>query len=505
MYKKLLWWIKNHPEKPLSYQLLVAAIFAEKCDPEPYFQYVKNGFKLDQFIQDCSKSNNFASNEKGINMAFVEDTTFSIYDLIGSEIWQEIITKDSINDFIAEKTFDSQNEIRLLCKKIYSEYLNEPCFLNEKKITQIYGQRGFAFSAQMRNLSRSVDTMERWSEGTANQYWFGSNAIRCISKRVEDLMNVEQTPDLYKKSVIDLTEAFHFSSLQIEMLKYFVCQSKEYNCPASLNKAVYFWGKGKGTGKTTIAATIVSILNGEKDHFNIRNYESTLAQELGFKDFVSPKICSCRAVLLDEAMPKDSSKSYDTLKNRITSDGVDVRFIHKNQVHLQAKANYVFTSNHPLSYFVQDESERRFLEFWIDKKYKTLTYAEIYELFLNFIRQCKRDRDWQEWYDSMQKDTEVKGLESKDIDDIRSFFETPGFINEVLHGAAQVSIGTFYQHVFKFDKNASKQIIRECVVDVFGEPIKPSTWKKADVLEKLKDLPSFKHLTELSNQNDVPF
>jgi len=104
-----------------------------------------------------------------------------------------------------------------------------------------------------------------------------------------------------------------------------------------------------------------------------------------------------------------------------------------------------------------------------------------------------------------QKDTEVKGLESKDIDDIRSFFETAGFINEVLHGAAQVSIGTFYQHVFKFDKNASKQIIRECVVDVFGEPVKPSTWKKVDVLEKLKDLPSFKHLTDLSNNNECPY
>jgi hypothetical protein len=207
-------------------------------------------------------------------------------------------------------------------------------------------------------------------------------------------------------------------------------------------------------------------------------------------------------VLLDEAMPKDSSKSYDTLKNRITSDGVDVRFIHKNQVHLQAKSNYVFTSNHPLSYFVQDASERRFLEFWIEKKYKNLTYAEIYTLFFNFISQCKREKEWQQWYDEMQSDTEVKGIESKDIEDIRSFFETSGFAIEINMGSSQVSIGTFYQQVFRFDKNASKQIIRECVLEMFGEPIKPSTWRKSDVMAILTGTPKD---DELKFDNECPY
>jgi hypothetical protein len=297
---------------------------------------------------------------------------------------------------------------------------------------------------------------------------------------------VEQTPDKYRAAIINLKAAFQFSDLQIEMLKYFVCQSKDGNCPASLNKAVYFWGKGKGTGKTTIAATIVSILNGEPDHFNIRNYESTLAQELGFKDFVAPKISSCRAVMLDEAMPKDSSKSYDTLKNRITSDGVRVRFIHKNQVDLPAKSNYAFTSNHPLSYFVQDESERRFCEFNIEKKYKTLTYKEIYNIFLMFVQQCKRELDWQTWYDSMMIDTEVRGLESKDIDDIKSFFvATDGFKTLIQNSSSAVTIGEFYKWVFQFDKNASKKMITECVIDLFGEPYRPSTWLKSQILEGL--------------------
>lgn len=502
MYKKILWWLKNKPDKPLSYMLVVAAVFAENADPDEFFN---DSYKRSrkEFMLDCRSPNQYNASAAAAAADFYSCTGFYPEDLISSEIWMEIISKDSINDYLSEKTFNSQAEIRQFCKKIYSEYLDEPCFLNEKQIVKAYGTRGAAFSMQMKNLCRSIDAMERWAEGTANQLWFGVNAVRCITKRFETLMNVEQSQEAYNKAVISLMDAFKFSDLQIEMLKYFICQSKEGNCPASLNKAIYFWGKGKGTGKTTIAGIIVSILNGEKDHFNIRNYKSSLAQELQYKDFVAPMICSCRAVLLDEAMPKDSSKSYDALKERITADGCKVRFIHKNQIDLPAKANYVFTSNHPLSYFVQDESERRFLEFHIEKKHKDLSYSELYNMFLRFIQQCKRDREWQEWYDSMMKDTEVRGIESKDIDDIRSFFETSSFLQEIELGSSQVSIGTFYQHVYRFDKNASKQTIRSCISTMFGEPIKPSTWRKSDILAVLKGQPKDPQLS--FNNNDCPY
>ena len=484
MHKKILWYARKHPERSLSYSLLVACIYADGCDPKPFYDS-DTVTDFATFCKDCSRPNMFNDNDGNMAFQFKSDTGVDVSDLISSEIWREIIEMDSVNDYIAAKTFESQNEIRDLCRKIYREYLNEPCFLNDKKIVQMYGQRGLVFSTQMRNLGRNIDVMEKWVDGTTNQYWFGVNAVNCITRRFEKLMAVEQTPAAWRNAILGLKDAFHFTDLQIEMLRYFICQTKEYNCPASLNKALYFWGKGKGTGKTTIAATIVSILNGEKDHFNIRNYKSTLAQELQFQTFVAPMICSCRAVLLDEAMPKDSSKSYDTLKERITADGAKVRFIHKNQVDLAAKANYVFGSNHPLSYFVQDESERRFLEFHIEKKFKELTYSEIYNLFLHFIQQCKREKDWQVWYDEMAKDTEVKGLESRNINDIRSYFQIPGFKVAVENCGAQVSVGTFYKWVAEFEKNVSKQSILECVIDTFGVEYRPSLWKRTDILATL--------------------
>jgi len=498
MYKKILWYARKHTDKPLSYSLLVACIFHEKCDPEPYYNE-KMVYKKDQFFEDCKKPNQFAGNISGIETEFKSNSGIELSDLIGSEIWQEIIEMDSIYDFIEKKIFNSQYEIKKLCEKIYSEYLDEKALTDQKKIMAIYGKRGVALSTQMWNLCRNIDAKERWADSTANLYWFGSNAIRCITERLRKIMNVEQSPDLYLKAAIDLKECFGFSNLQIEMLKYFICQSRDGDCPSHKNKAIYIWGDNKNVGKTTIASTIVCILNGEKDISNARLYKSSMAQELGWESHTAPMICSCRAVLMDEAMPKDSSKSYGTFKDRITSDGVKVRFVFKNQIDIDAKANYVFTSNDPLEYFVQDKKERRFLEYHIEKKYSNLTYEKIYDVFLKFIQQCKRDRDWVEWSESMSDDTEVKGIESKDIDDIRSFFETASFATEIKNGASQVSIGTFYQHVFKFDKNASKQTIRECIVDMFGEPVKPSTWKKLDILEILKDLPGYKHITDLSN------
>jgi hypothetical protein len=503
MYKKILWWCKNRPEKPLSYSLIVAAIFAEKCDPEPFFECVKNGFSKETFFADCKKPNLFANDQKGVENAFKSETGINLTDLISSEVWMEIIKQDSIYSYISSKTFESQNEIKMLCEKIYRDYLDETCFLDIKKMTEVYKQRGFMFCTQMRNLTRSVGSAEKWIEGTANTYWFGVNAMRCITERVQNLLKCEQTQAAYNRAAVRLMEYFNFTPLQIEMLKYFFCQSIEGTCPPHLNKAIFIWGDNKGVGKTTIASTIVSILNGEKNINNARLYESDLAQELGWKDFVAPMICSCRAVLMDEAMPKDSSKSYGSFKKRITTDGVKIRFVFQNQIDVQAKANYVFTSNDPLEVFIQDKKERRFLEFHIEKKHNNLSYEQIYNAFLSFAQQCKRTMEWGEWYNSMSKDTEVKGIISRDIEDIRSFFETTSFFTTIELGSSQVSIGEFYRQAQMFDKNASKQTIRECVYEMFGEPMRPSTWRKADILAVLYGIP--KDEQKQIDQGELPF
>jgi len=496
VYKSILRWQKSHLSTPLPPPVVAAAIFATKTDPK---NYCSSNFSKDEkeiFINSCKDKNHFFGQESALKIEFFNNTGFNISDILTSEVWNEILEFDSLTEFLETKTFNSKQEVKNLCKKIFNDYLNEPAFLDPKKFMQIYKQKGYMYFEQMKGICKGIDNRERWIEGTANQLWFGTYAMKCITDRVNKLMDVEQSDELYKKSVIDLKDAFHFSDLQVEMLKYFVCQSKDANCPRSLNKALYFWSDKKGTGKTTVAATIVCILNGEPTHSDVRKFQSTLPQELGFQDHVAPMICSARAVLLDEAMPHDTSKTYGSFKTRITSDGAKIRFVYKNQIDVDCKANYVLTSNDPLIKFIQDKSDRRFLEYEIRQKYKNLTYDQIYDIFLQFIRQCKRTREWQEWYDSMQADTEVKGIESQNIDDFTSYFQTSSFLQIVNNSSCQISIGVFYEHVNKFEKGFNKQLVRECMIKLFGQPNRPSMWRKTDVVKGLSKL-------NIENENEL--
>jgi len=189
----------------------------------------------------------------------------------------------------------------------------------------------------------------------------------------------------------------------------------------------------------------------------------------------------------------------------MTTIGAKVRFVFKNQIDIPAKPNYIFISNDPLETFVQDKSERRFLEFHIEERKKNLGYKEIYDLFLHFIQQCNRDKDWLAWSDSMAKDTEVRGLESRDIDDIKSYFDAKGFYEKIEYCGSQVSIGVFYKHISDYDKNLSKKTIRDCIVSVFGEPFKPSTWRKTEIIEILDKRKYGDENENYQQQEKLPF
>jgi len=504
VYKKILRWQKSHLDNSLPSPVVSAAIFETQSNPENYCSAKFTAQERLSFILSCKEKNHFFGQESALKVEFFNVTGFNISDMLTSEVWNEILEFDSLTEYLETKTFDSKHEIKSLCKRIFNDYLTDPAFLNPKKFVQIYKQKGYMYFEQMKGICRGIDNREKWIEGTANQLWFGTYALKCITERFNKLMKCEQSEVLYRKSVINLKDAFRFTDLQIEMLKYFVCQSKEGNCPASLNKALYFWSDKKGTGKTTVAATLVCILNGEDSHSDVRKFKSNLPQELGFMDHVAPMICSSRAVLLDEAMPSDTSKSYGTLKDRITSDGAKIRFVYKNQIDVDCKANYIFTSNNPLLHYVQDKSERRFLEYEIKQKHKNLTYNEIYDIFLIFIRQCKRTREWQEWYDSMAADTEVKGIESQNIDDFTSYFQTESFVNIVERCSCQISIGTFYEHVAKFEKGFNKQLVRECVIKLFGEANRPSMWRKSDVIKGIVKLNLENENELVINEVDIP-
>ena len=158
--------------------------------------------------------------------------------------------------------------------------------------------------------------------------------------------------------------------------------------------------------------------------------------------------------------------------------------------------------------FVQDESERRFFEIQIEKKHKNLTYGEIYKLFLNFARQCKREKDWQAWYDEMESTTEVFGFARGENEDIQSVIEMPLFYQMLQQsGRYQFMVGDFTRHVREYlgysIKNAQ---VKEVCVKMFGEPKYPSRWSKYQVIDVLAEIHSNQIAEDRKEEEDkLPF
>lgn len=491
MYKKI---IEKSKTFGLSYGYIVAATNRGKLNPDEVYKQISVTPSLSEFKAACARPPKFTYEQIKKECESLGMFSGGFY----SDILNAIIEAGDVYEYLEAKEFENKESIEALCKQIIFDYLHENLFLNEKFIAEQYGNIGVSFSAQMKGLVRKVGASQKWVIGTANEYWFGKNALQNIEIRTQKLLQVEQTHEKFIAAKNELKENFGFLDLECEMLKYFICQSRDGDCPASLNKALYIWGVGKGTGKTTIAGTLICILNGEKMYSSSLSseYKSCFANEFLKKEFVAPLICSAKAVLLDEAMPKDSEKSYNLVKERLTSDGARIRFVYSNERYVFCKANYVFTSNDTPANFIQDDSDRRFFQFRIEQKHRELSFEKIYDIFLEFARQCKRELTWAEWYNSMIESTKILGLEHFEKVDIKN-----EILNEDLYqllrnsSKSEFIVGDFYPAILKLVKKPTRQIFKQCLIEIFGDDEKKSRWKKSAVFAVYEQI-EFKNIFE---------
>ena len=181
-----------------------------------------------------------------------------------------------------------------------------------------------------------------------------------------------------------------------------------------MNKSIYLWGTEKQTGKTSVARATVTILNGD-EFDNFGKYESTLNNEMQYNDHDIPAAALYNAVLLDEAMPKDSRKSYGLIKQVLTSDTCKYNQKFGAITRIPAKRFYFCTSNDDIGDFVQDASERRFYAIKMDKVPEQISFDEIYNVWKEFCIHAEPERDWQQWYNSFEY---VDGLATKDMHEV---------------------------------------------------------------------------------------
>lgn len=250
------------------------------------------------------------------------------------------------------------------------------------------------------------------AEVIADIAWNGVICKRITQERANALFSA---PDKikYRQAANKLRSVYGFSEVDIDKFRYFVCEVRHEGHDPSKNKSLYLWSDEKQTGKTTVGKCIVTIMNGDTLQ-NAHKYESTLATELQFNDHDLPKAAIYECVLLDEAAPKDTSKSYNGFKSKLTNNGCTYNPKHKRIINLKCKRFYCFTSNDAPNRFVKDAEERRLIAIEFKSLTNKVSEADVYRMWLDFCVNCEPESNWTQWYDSFEL---VKGEASCDADE----------------------------------------------------------------------------------------
>ncbi len=325
----------------------------------------------------------------------------------------DIVHIGGIHKWAESLNVGSQSQLYDIVLNAIRKCLAEPIFYDKKKIDSFPILSNFFYFCQRLDRSGKV-AIE--SEAIADASWNGVICRRNLAENVAKIFKDAPDKEKYSDAVSKIRKIWGFSEKQIDAVRYFICQTRHEKHNPSMNKNLYLWSKAKQTGKTTIARAIVTILNGDTFD-NYGKYESTLSTEMSYNDHDLPLAALYNAVLLDEAMPKDTKKSYGSIKRILTSSSCNYNPKFRQVINIKCKRFYFFTSNDDIIDFVQDDSERRFFAINIESKPDQYSFDDIYNLWLQFCVNAEPENDWQKWYDSFDF---VDGLATKDCNEIKN-------------------------------------------------------------------------------------
>lgn len=255
----------------------------------------------------------------------------------------------------------------------------------------------------------------------SGEIWHGGFSRRRLEDRTRALFDgVAADRGKFAAACETIKLVYGLSDVEVEKLHFFVEQVKAGETfPNSLRRMLYIWGDTKKTGKTTTATMLVSLLNGDTNEGNISKYSTNLSNEMQIKSFAVPKISECNVCLMDECFYADMGKTYADFKRFITSSNGRARLPFGQEFEWTGYPNYIATSNEPLKKFIKDWNDRRYLsvEFKAMPK-KKMSFEAIKRLWMDFVLNSEKVKDWAEWSDELTPMCEEKGERQEVADDI---------------------------------------------------------------------------------------
>lgn len=409
----------------------------------------------------------------------------------------DVVHDGGLERYAENSNVQTQSELYDELMYVCNKTVVDPVFYDKKRM-DIYPPlyNFFCYCSGLQRKGRLTNECE----SIASAVWNGKLVQRRLKERCDALFSIETSEALYNKAVHEMIDIWGFSDTDINALRYFACQCKNYNHNPSQNKELYLYGETKQTGKTTFARALATALNADKfDNFG--KYESSFAKEMGFNEHDLPLACIYNCTILDEAMPKDSRKSYGPLKSMFTSNSYNYNPKFRQVINVPARRNYICTSNDDIVKFVQDRFERRFYAIKFDKKPKQISFPEIYDIILRFCIHATPLMDWQEWYNSFDfvagVAEEDKNIVSTEIINLEGFFEQrTTFTIKQLANALFKNEPTREQ--YESVKTAINELAPNCTY-----PSNPYSYDARKVQSILK--PDIYVTSDSEDANDLPF
>ncbi len=415
----------------------------------------------------------------------------------------DIVYCGGMDKWASNQNVESEYELR---KIIFDAYREARLYESDKyhKMYPLY----YDLCVQAKRIFQNVSGNSKID--TTAEIAFLEISKRKMKERVDKLFSVEPDKNKYLEASKKMKEVYNFSDTDIDALRYFVCQVRKENFNPSLNKSLYLFSEKKMTGKTSIARTIASILNGGKSVIDGAQFESSFNVELQMNSHDLPACCKYNCVILDEAMPRDARKTYGRVKSMLTTNNVTYNQKYGSIKQLEAKRRYIFTSNEDISKIIQDESERRFIQIKMNSTPERLNDNEIYNLFLKFAVNCEPEKDIQKWYNSF--DT-IAGVERADKEYYKSSILSCDNLYNLVNADFDNSKNRYFAlrffvglYIIGKPTRDERDILESAIIELFGERHK-NGWLKTTVRDKLDKLRNNDESEGANVQviDDIPF
>jgi len=394
----------------------------------------------------------------------------------------EVVLSRSLENWATKGRFQSLKKLQAEIEDILIMAVQDP--INKDRVRQDLFLQIHNFCIYATNLDKRGRLVAE-AENIAEAAWYGELATLMLKEKTDEIFKKPPNPKKYHEVSEKIKKIWGFSDYEIEAFRYFICQTRHENHNPSLNKSLYLHSQKKKTGKTTIARALASVLNGEQTLIDGTKYESSFNQELQIGNHDLPKASQYNCVILDEAMPKDSRKSYGRVKSMLTSNSCVYNQKYGKIMTVKAERHYLYTSNDDISEFVQDDSERRFIQIKMMQIPQQLSFEKIYSIWLEFAQNCEPEKDWQSWYDSF---ADVYGIESKDVNFFKDeILSNSSVLNSITANPGYTVTLKFFADLLITGKSTrdERKMLQTALIQIIGEP-NGYRWNRADAENRLK-------------------